>query len=107
MAKVLAAKGCHYQFIFARNAGHIDRAVKVTEETITAGRWLLLVLKSFSNLLHMRTVHSNSFVQLLAGYVKLVCPVVNIGRKLWIDLVCVVWSLCFRGVPLFRNCGLI
>ena len=28
MAKVLAAKGYHYQFVFARNAGHIDRAVK-------------------------------------------------------------------------------
>jgi enterochelin esterase family protein len=28
MAKVLAAKGYHYQFIFVRNAGHTDRAVK-------------------------------------------------------------------------------
>ena len=28
MAKVLAAKGYHYQFIFARNAGHVDRNVK-------------------------------------------------------------------------------
>ena len=28
MAKVLAAKGYHYQFVFARNAGHCDRAVK-------------------------------------------------------------------------------
>jgi iron(III)-enterobactin esterase len=28
MAKVLAAKGYHYQFVFARNAGHTDRAVK-------------------------------------------------------------------------------
>ena len=28
MAKVLAAKGYHYQFVFARNAGHSDRAVK-------------------------------------------------------------------------------
>jgi iron(III)-enterobactin esterase len=27
MAKALAAKGYHYQFIFARNAGHVDRAV--------------------------------------------------------------------------------
>jgi iron(III)-enterobactin esterase len=27
MAKVLAAKGYHYQFVFARNAGHVDRAV--------------------------------------------------------------------------------
>lgn len=28
MAKALAAKGYHYQFVFARNAGHVDRAVK-------------------------------------------------------------------------------
>ena len=28
MAKVLAAKGYHYQFVFARNAGHTDRGVK-------------------------------------------------------------------------------
>jgi iron(III)-enterobactin esterase len=27
MAKVLAAKGYHYQFVFARNAMHVDRAV--------------------------------------------------------------------------------
>ena len=28
MAKVLAAKGYHYQFVFARSAGHVDRAVR-------------------------------------------------------------------------------
>jgi enterochelin esterase-like enzyme len=28
MATVLAAKGYHYQFVFARNAGHVDRAVR-------------------------------------------------------------------------------
>lgn len=28
MAQVLAAKGYHYQFLFAQNAGHTDRAVK-------------------------------------------------------------------------------
>ena len=28
MAKVLAAKGYHYQFVFAQNAGHTDRTVK-------------------------------------------------------------------------------
>ena len=32
MAKVLAAKGYHYQFTFARNAGHTDHAVK--EQTL-------------------------------------------------------------------------
>ena len=25
MARVLAAKGYHYQFVFARNAGHVDK----------------------------------------------------------------------------------
>ena len=29
MAKVLAAKGYHYQFVFARNAGHTDHRVKL------------------------------------------------------------------------------
>jgi iron(III)-enterobactin esterase len=29
MAKVLRSKGYHYQFVFARNAGHVDRAVKL------------------------------------------------------------------------------
>ena len=28
MAKVLAARGYHYQFVFARNAGHVDRSVR-------------------------------------------------------------------------------
>jgi iron(III)-enterobactin esterase len=28
MAKVLAAKGYHYQYVFAINAGHVDHAVK-------------------------------------------------------------------------------
>jgi len=28
MANALVAKGYHYQFVFARNAGHVDRAVK-------------------------------------------------------------------------------
>jgi enterochelin esterase-like enzyme len=28
MARVLAAKGYHYQFVFARNAGHVDHAAK-------------------------------------------------------------------------------
>jgi iron(III)-enterobactin esterase len=29
MAKVLAAKGYHYQFVFAENAGHVDRATRM------------------------------------------------------------------------------
>ena len=28
MARALAAKGYHYQFVFVRNAGHTDRTVK-------------------------------------------------------------------------------
>ena len=28
MARVVAAKGYHYQFVFAKNAGHVDRAVR-------------------------------------------------------------------------------
>ena len=32
MAKALAAKGYHYQFVFAENAGHVDHAVK--EQTL-------------------------------------------------------------------------
>jgi enterochelin esterase-like enzyme len=29
MARVLASKGYHYQFVFARNAGHVDHATKL------------------------------------------------------------------------------
>jgi enterochelin esterase family protein len=39
MAKALAAKGYHYQFVFARNAGHCERSVK--EQTLPAAlEWL-------------------------------------------------------------------
>jgi enterochelin esterase family protein len=39
MARVLAAKGYHYQFVFARNAGHSDRSVK--QQTLAEGlEWL-------------------------------------------------------------------
>ncbi len=39
MAKVLADKGYHYQFVFARNAGHTDRTVK--QQTLPAAlEWL-------------------------------------------------------------------
>ncbi len=39
MARVLAAKGYAYQFVFARNAGHCDRAVK--QQTLPAAlEWL-------------------------------------------------------------------
>jgi enterochelin esterase-like enzyme len=36
MAKVLAAKGYHYQFVFARNAGHVERSMKqqITPEAL-------------------------------------------------------------------------
>ena len=32
MARVLAAKGYHYQFVFSRNAGHVDHATR--EQTL-------------------------------------------------------------------------
>jgi enterochelin esterase-like enzyme len=39
MAKVLAAKGYHYQFVFSQNCGHTDRAVK--QQTLAeALEWL-------------------------------------------------------------------
>jgi hypothetical protein len=39
MARVLAAKGYHYQFLFARNAGHTDRTAK--QQTFPAAlEWL-------------------------------------------------------------------
>jgi iron(III)-enterobactin esterase len=39
MARVLAAKGYHYQFVFARNAAHCDRPVK--QQTLPAAlEWL-------------------------------------------------------------------
>ena len=39
MARVLAAKGYHYQFAFVRNAGHGDKSAK--EQTLPAAlRWL-------------------------------------------------------------------
>jgi iron(III)-enterobactin esterase len=39
IARVLAAKGYHYQFVFARNSGHGDRAVK--QQTLPAAlEWL-------------------------------------------------------------------
>jgi enterochelin esterase-like enzyme len=39
MAKVLAAKGYHYQFVFVRNAGHCERSAK--EQTLPAAlEWL-------------------------------------------------------------------
>jgi len=48
MAKVLAAKGYHYQFVFARNAGHTDRAVK--QQTLPeALEWLWLDYKPVAN----------------------------------------------------------
>ncbi|MDR3538599.1 MAG: alpha/beta hydrolase-fold protein [Acetobacteraceae bacterium] len=39
MAKVLAAKGYHYQFVFARNAGHVDRPT-VAQTLPSALEWL-------------------------------------------------------------------
>jgi hypothetical protein len=39
MARVLAAKGYRYQYVFARNAGHVDRAMR--NQTLPAAlEWL-------------------------------------------------------------------
>jgi hypothetical protein len=48
MAKVLAAKGYHYQFVFARNAGHTDGSVK--QQTLPeALEWLWRDYKPATN----------------------------------------------------------
>jgi enterochelin esterase-like enzyme len=48
MAKVLAAKNYHYQFVFARNAGHTDRAVR--QQTLPeALEWLWQDYKPVTN----------------------------------------------------------
>ena len=39
MAKVLAAKGYHYQYVFARNAKHVDRPT-VAQTLPAAMEWL-------------------------------------------------------------------
>jgi enterochelin esterase family protein len=44
MAKALAAKGYHYQFVFAENAGHVDRAVRAQ----TLGEALEWVWRGYS-----------------------------------------------------------
>ena len=45
MARVLAARGYHYQYVFVRNAGHCDRAVK--PQTLPAAlEWLWKDYKS-------------------------------------------------------------
>ena len=37
MAGALAAKGYHYQFVFARNAGHVDGAAEKADLAASAG----------------------------------------------------------------------
>jgi len=48
VAKVLAAKGCQYQLVFARNAGHVDRAVR--QQTSAGGSGI-----SVAGLFHCRS----------------------------------------------------
>jgi UDP:flavonoid glycosyltransferase YjiC (YdhE family) len=45
MARVLAAKGYQYQYVFARNAGHCDRPVKL-QTLPNALEWLWKDYKS-------------------------------------------------------------
>ena len=40
MAEVLKAKGYHYQFIYAKNAGHVDRPVRARKTLAPALEWL-------------------------------------------------------------------
>ncbi len=58
MAKVLAAKGYHYQFVCARNAGHTDRAVR--QQNPARGPWIGLAWLSH------RPCYSNQITAILA-----------------------------------------
>ncbi len=67
----------------------------------------LVVLQRLSDLAHMAAMHPNGLVQLLAGHMELLGPVVDIRRELRIDLVGIVWALLLGNVLLFRHCCLI
>jgi len=54
---------------------------------------LLVALECLANLAYLRAVDADGFMQLLAGDVKLLCPIVDVGGELGIDLVWIVRSL--------------
>ena len=59
MARVLAAKSYHYQFVFAQNAGHVDHAVKQADPARGIGislAGLPLSFRAFRVLLHLEVV---------------------------------------------------
>ncbi len=64
----------------------------------------LVVLQRLSDLAHMAAMYPDGLMQLLASHMELLGPIVNIRRKLRIDLVRIVWALLLGNVLLFRNC---
>ena len=51
----------------------------------------------------MRTMHTNCFVELLAGYMKLLGPIVNVRRKLRIDDVRIVRAFFLFNFRFYWN----
>ena len=68
---------------------------------------LFVRLKRLSYLLHVSSMHTNRFMQLLTGHTKLLGPVMNIGGKFRIDLVRVVWPLAFGRFLFVRICSFV
>ncbi len=48
-------------------------------------------------------MHTDGLVQLLAGHMQLPRPVVDVGGKLGVDLVRVMWTLLLCSCLFFRN----
>ncbi len=65
---------------------------------------MLVVLERLSHLADMAAMHPNGLMQLLASYMELLGPVMDIRRELRIDLVWIVWALLLGNVLLFRHC---
>ena len=53
-------------------------------------------LEGFANFLHMRAVDANGLMQLLAGNIKFLGPIVDIGREFRVDFIRIVRDLLFR-----------
>lgn len=56
-----------------------------------------------ANLLHMRTMHADRLMQLIARHTKLLRPVMNIGRHLRINLLRIMRA--FLRLDVFRMSG--
>jgi hypothetical protein len=61
MARVLAAKGYRYQYVFARNAGHVDRDVKL-QAADASGRAGMVVGGSCRSAKELTLTHRSSLV---------------------------------------------